>query len=119
MKTVSQNSKMLRSPSPNGLEDLLTEVLVFKSRRGGTEKHKLDVYVSCTLEIILNWKTTRINDTALRGHLCIACRNMSQEPYLGAKFLIRNVFLVSGKSPRYSFPRHMLGQWISRRWPLK
>lgn len=32
---------------------------------------------------------------------------------------MENVLLVSEESSKYSFPRHMLGQWISGRRPLK
>lgn len=46
--SVSQISKTLPGPSPNGLEDLLREILVFKSRKGGMVTKKKDVYVSST-----------------------------------------------------------------------
>lgn len=59
--SVSQISKTLPSPSPNGLEDLLREILVFKSRRG-TRWKKKNVYVSCTQWICActNWCNTEV-----------------------------------------------------------
>lgn len=48
---VSQISKTLPSPSPNGLEDLLREILVFKSRRGAWWKKIGCLYVMYSVNL--------------------------------------------------------------------
>lgn len=57
-----KSPKTLPSPSPNGLEDLLREILVFKSRRGGTGKKQIGcLCVMCVVNKPLHkWYNSKV-----------------------------------------------------------
>lgn len=100
-KESVKSPKTLPSPTPDGLGDLLREILVFKQRRGAWWKNLVFMCHVPTDCVSSDW-----------------CKTLSDHCHTT---LVKagNRWLVTAESHRCSLPRQMRVEQMSAKWPLK